>query len=178
MKKNISLKTIKEENLRTILEISYGPTADLEWMKYNGPYFSNPVETWIEFSMGYGKSLINDLMSKAIMLDDKIVGIVTAYWEDFDLKHWLEIGILIYDSNIWGNGIGNTAISLWLKELFTQFDYLPHIGFTTWSGNEGMQKIGEKCGMKKEAVIRKVRYLNGKYYDSVKYGILREELII
>ncbi|WP_423250594.1 GNAT family N-acetyltransferase, partial [Enterococcus lactis] len=52
----------------------------------------------------------------------------------------------------------------------------PHIGFTTWSGNKGMQKIGEKCGMTKEGVIRKVRFLNNQYYDSVKYGILREEL--
>ena len=32
--------------------------------------------------------------------------------------------------------------------------------------------------MKKEGVIRKVRYLDGKYYDSVKYGILREELMV
>ncbi|MGX4763441.1 N-acetyltransferase [Holzapfeliella sp. JNUCC 72] len=31
-----------------------------------------------------------------------------------------------------------------------------------------MQKLGEKCGMTKEALIRKVRYLNGYYYDSVK----------
>lgn len=38
-----------------------------------------------------------------------------------------------------------------------------------------MQMLGEKCGMTKEAVIRKVRYLNGQYYDSVKYGVLREE---
>lgn len=39
-----------------------------------------------------------------------------------------------------------------------------------------MQKIGEKCGMTKEGVIRKVRFLNNQYDDSVKYGILREEL--
>lgn len=41
-----------------------------------------------------------------------------------------------------------------------------------------MQKIGEKCGMTKEGVIRKVRFLNNQYYDSIKYGILREELAI
>ncbi|HHB0719010.1 TPA: GNAT family N-acetyltransferase [Enterococcus faecium] len=34
----------------------------------------------------------------------------------------------------------------------------------------------EKCGMTKEGAIRKVRFLNNQYYDSVKYGILREEL--
>ena len=177
MKNNTSLRTIKEEDLQLIWEISYGPKADLEWMKYNGPYFKDPVETWETFSTGYGKSLINDSMSKAIVADDKIVGIVTAYWIDGNLKQWVEVGILISDGSIGGKGIGNVALSLWLKELFNQFDYLPHIGFTTWSGNKGMQKIGEKCGMQKEGVIRKVRFLNGQYYDSVKYGILREELV-
>ena len=41
---------------------------------------------------------------------------------------------------------------------------------------QGMQKNGEKCGMTKEGVIRKVRFLNNQYYNSVKYGILWEEL--
>lgn len=178
MKKQVSLQPILEEDIKNIWEISYGPKADLEWMKFNGPYFNDPVETWEEFSTGFGKSLINSPMRKAIVVDDAIVGLVTAYWEDGQLKQWLEVGILLYDSNMWGKGIGSVALSNWLKELFVQFDYLPHIGFTTWSGNQGMQKIGEKCGMTKEGVIRKVRYLNGQYYDSVKYGILRDELII
>ena len=38
-----------------------------------------------------------------------------------------------------------------------------------------MIKLAEKLGLVCEARIRKVRYFNGVYYDSVKYGILREE---
>ena len=38
-----------------------------------------------------------------------------------------------------------------------------------------MMKVAEKLGMTKEAVIRKVRYYNGTYYDSIKYGVLRDE---
>ena len=38
-----------------------------------------------------------------------------------------------------------------------------------------MMKVGEKLGMTKEAQIRRVRYWEGHYYDSVKYGVLREE---
>ena len=48
------------------------------------------------------------------------------------------------------------------------------IHYMVWK--QGMQKNGEKCGMTKEVVIRKVRFLNNQYYDSVKYGILWEEL--
>lgn len=173
----IELAVINEEDLLAIWEMSYGPKADLEWMKYNGPYFNDPIMDWEEFSFGFGRSLINDSLSKVIIFNNQIVGLVTAYWEDGELKQWLDIGILIYDSSLWGKGIGSVALSQWIAYLFNLFFYLPHIGFTTWSGNEGMQKIGEKCNMKKEAVIRKVRYLNGVYYDSVKYGILREEFL-
>ena len=38
-----------------------------------------------------------------------------------------------------------------------------------------MMKLAEKLRMKKEAHIPKVRYYQGKYFDSIKYGILREE---
>lgn len=38
-----------------------------------------------------------------------------------------------------------------------------------------MMRLGEKLGMEKEAQIRKVRFWQGQYYDSVKYGVLREE---
>ena len=48
-------------------------------------------------------------------------------------------------------------------------------GLTTWSGNPSMMRVAEKLGFQKEAQIRKVRYYNGKYYDSMKYGILRDE---
>lgn len=43
------------------------------------------------------------------------------------------------------------------------------------NGNIRMMKAAEKLGMLQEARIRKVRYYNDEYYDSVKYGILREE---
>lgn len=49
------------------------------------------------------------------------------------------------------------------------------MGLTTWSGNPGMMRLSEKLGMTQEARIRKVRYYKGIYYDSIKYGILRDE---
>ena len=38
-----------------------------------------------------------------------------------------------------------------------------------------MIRLAEKLGLVCEARIRKVRYFNGVYYDSIKYGILKEE---
>ncbi|MDK2865955.1 MAG: hypothetical protein PWP51_105 [Clostridiales bacterium] len=49
------------------------------------------------------------------------------------------------------------------------------IGLTTWSGNQRMMALAEKLGLKKEAVYRKARIVKGEYFDSVSYGILRDE---
>lgn len=38
-----------------------------------------------------------------------------------------------------------------------------------------MMRVAEKLGMKKEAHLRKVRYFEGVYYDSIRYGLLKEE---
>lgn len=38
-----------------------------------------------------------------------------------------------------------------------------------------MIRVGEKLGMQMEARIRKVRYYNNHYYDSIQMSILREE---
>lgn len=46
---------------------------------------------------------------------------------------------------------------------------------TTWSGNPRMMSLALKLGFQQEARLRKVRYYDGKYYDSVKYGVLRSE---
>ena len=51
---HIQLKSITEENLSALWSISYGPKADLEWKKWDGP-FQDPILTWEEFKNGFGK---------------------------------------------------------------------------------------------------------------------------
>ncbi|MER2175912.1 MAG: GNAT family protein, partial [Carnobacterium sp.] len=75
----------------------------------------------------------------------------------------------------WNKGISTIVLKLWIDHLFENVTNLPHIGFTTWSGNNGMMRVGEKVGMTLEGRIRKVRYWQNQYWDSIKYGILREE---
>lgn len=64
---------------------------------------------------------------------------------------------------------------MWIDHLFNDVTDLPHIGFTTWSGNKRMMHLGDKLGMKLEWQIRQVRFWQGKFYDSVKYWVLRSE---
>lgn len=109
-----------------------------------------------------------------IFIDQEPIGILTQHWEN-EKTRWLEVGIVIYAPHYWNGGYGTRALKLWIDRIFKTTDQLEHIGLTTWSGNHRMMRAAEKIGMMKEAQIRKVRYWQGYYYDSVKYGILREE---
>lgn len=119
------------------------------------------------------KYLFKDSCS-VILVDNQPIGMVSKYWIDQSTR-WIEIGNIIYDENFWSSGIGTKALKIWISQIFKQIDELEHIRLTTWSGNLQMMALSEKFGLKKEAQIRKVRYYQGVYYDSIKYGILRDE---
>ncbi|KRO18412.1 hypothetical protein IV56_GL001546 [Lacticaseibacillus saniviri JCM 17471 = DSM 24301] len=84
------------------------------------------------------------------------------------------MGIIIYRDHLWGQHIGQQALTAWIDHLF-EVVALPHIGLTTWSGNQRMMALSQRIGMREEARVRQVRYWQGHYYDSVKYGVLRDE---
>ena len=87
----------------------------------------------------------------------------------------MEVGIVIFNENYWGKGIGQVALKLWIDEIFNQNPQLVRLGLTTWSGNKRMMNLSEKLGFKKEAVYRQARIVDNQYYDSVSYGILKDE---
>ena len=147
---------------------------EAEWTKFNGPYFQDVLPTEAEFMATVEARWLNEPLRQVITLNHELVGSVSAYYEDDALHRWLEVGIVIYKTDLWGQHVGRLALTQWVAHLFETFD-LPHIGFTTWSGNPRMMHLGEAVGMQLEGRIRQVRYWQGQYYDSMKYGVLREE---
>ncbi|MDR2977792.1 MAG: GNAT family N-acetyltransferase [Streptococcaceae bacterium] len=175
MEDRITLRRFVESDLPDYWSIAFGPKADLRWMDFNGPYFEDPVLTWEEFSAKSGKILTDNPRYNVIIYNHRIIGVASAAWQDGVLKKWLDFGIAIYDSNLWGKGIGRRVVPQWIDQLFESFPEIQHLGCTTWSGNIGMMKLAVKCGLALEGRIRKVRFWQGEFYDSVKYGVLRKE---
>lgn len=87
----------------------------------------------------------------------------------------MEIGIVVFNEDYWGYGIGYKALKLWITRLFNEHEEIVRLGLSTWSGNKRMMRLAEKLGFLKEATYRKARIVNGEYFDSISYGILREE---
>lgn len=169
--KELLLRRIEEKDLLRLWELIYKEDAP-EWKKWDAPYFphkSMPYEQFIKT----GTTWVGKDDFWVICVDDVVCGIISYYFED-DQNRWLEIGIVLHEAHNWSKGLGTRSLKLWINHIFNTLPLL-RVGLTTWSGNERMIRVGEKLGMQMEARIRKVCYYEGKYYDSIRMGILREE---
>lgn len=174
----IKLRKIRKEDLE---EYKYWQQPIHKYHAYNGPYFKKSTAKEVEgeirkLSEQFDKGDENPLSKKMLIISEKteLLGEVNWYWKSKE-TNWLEIGIVIFDEKNWGKGIGQKALKLWIAEIFESKKDIVRLGLTTWSGNAGMMKLSEKLGMTKEADYRKARIIDGKYYNSISYGMLREE---
>jgi len=101
------------------------------------------------------------------------IGWVTVYIQNDD-PHYSEFGIDICEEIYWGKGYGTEACRLWVDYVFMEFN-LSRLGFSTWSGNQGMIGIGKRLGFTKEACIRNACEVHDRFHDRIKMGILRDE---
>jgi RimJ/RimL family protein N-acetyltransferase len=58
-----------------------------------------------------------------------------------------KVGICLPEPRTWGKGYGTEALSLLISHLFTTMD-MKEIRTTTWTGNQRMRRLAEKCGFK------------------------------
>ncbi|MGF1695722.1 GNAT family N-acetyltransferase [Vibrio lamellibrachiae] len=168
--KSIAIRPATPEELEQIYSLV---TTNGEWTKFNGPYFSYSHPTLDEFAKSTFKKLVLGLDMQLLTVNQIPVGTVNCYWECEETR-WLEAGIVLYDSDYWGQGIAALAVPLWVTNLFITRN-IERVGMTTWSGNPRMMALAIKLGFKQEARLRKVRYYQGEYFDSIKYGVLRSE---
>jgi RimJ/RimL family protein N-acetyltransferase len=84
------------------------------------------------------------------------------------------VGIFIGDKNYWGKGYGTDAMSVLVKFIFEQMN-IHKVKLNVFSYNERAIKSYEKCGFKVEGVLRQEIFRDGKYYDEIIMGLLKEE---
>ncbi|MGE6630929.1 GNAT family N-acetyltransferase [Bacillus sp. NPDC077027] len=170
----VVVRSLDEQDIENVWHMKF-KADDQSYRKWNAPYFHEHEIPLAPFKKRYMEDVSVPPKLAAIEIQGEVKGTVSCYWEN-ERTHWLECGIIIYDSSFWSGGFGTEALSLWVDYLFHQID-IPRIGLTTWSGNKRMMRCAEKCGFTLEGRLRKVRYYQEKYYDSMRYGILREEWV-
>lgn len=99
----------------------------------------------------------------------------------FDLED-IDDGYPLFDLRIRaayrGQGLGKASVQWLTKYLFEKHSHLERIVGTTRSDNSAMRKTFRFCGYVKEGHYRKDwPSQNGDSFDTVKYGILRQDWI-
>jgi RimJ/RimL family protein N-acetyltransferase len=169
----VILRMVEDRDLKLLWDYMYGDTNP-EWKNWDAPYFTLEPISYDKWKTSQMKKIQEDNSSRLIIEADGIViGMVTYYWEH-EPSRWLECGIVIYRPEYWNGGFGTEALKLWVNHVF-ESNNVARVGITTWSGNKRMMKAAEKVGMQLEGRMRKCRYYNGEYYDSIRMGVLREE---
>ncbi|MCO7126447.1 GNAT family N-acetyltransferase [Sporolactobacillus shoreicorticis] len=157
-------------------------SPEQDWQKFDGPYY--PLKTKEEIIESVDEQcekirtdsfeIPRKNLAIADKKSDKLIGQVSWYWESRE-TNWLSAGIAIYNPEYWGHGRGYEAFGLWTDYLFQAMPEIVRVDLRTWSGNFGMMRLAEKLGYTKEACFRKARIVDGQYYDSIGYGVLRDE---
>lgn len=86
-----------------------------------------------------------------------------------------EVGMMIGNSNARNKGYGTEALTLLIRFLFMELNLL-RIQLDTWSGNDRALHVYKKCGFQVEGTLRNAEFVNGRYYDQIVMGLLREEV--
>ena len=86
------------------------------------------------------------------------------------------IGYLIGENNYWGKGLASEAVYLASKFSFEVLN-LHKINAGVIEPNLASIKVLEKLGFKKEAHIRDDVFIDNKYLDVIRYGVLKNELL-
>ena len=85
-----------------------------------------------------------------------------------------ELAILIGNKKYWNKGVGSEVYNLIIEYGFDTLN-LNRIYSGQTVSNNGMVKVCEKSGMKKEGIFREALYKHGEYVDTVIYSILHRE---
>lgn len=152
------------------------------WQRLDGPYYPRAEGEELERELERMAARVEraewaEPRVQLVVADassDECIGRVSRYWQSEETA-WLSAGVVIFDPESWGRGLGYEALGLWSEYLFDAMPELARLDLRTWSGNQGMMRLAEKLGHQLEARFRQARIVDGEYFDGLGYGVLREE---
>ncbi|QUH19493.1 GNAT family N-acetyltransferase [Alkaliphilus sp. B6464] len=113
----------------------------------------------------------NNSILAVALIDGEIVGsIVFRGGERSRVRHVGEMGVTVRKS-YWGLGIGSILLDFlikWAKET----DTVKKINLRVRVDNEGAIKLYKKYGFKKEGILTRDFYIDGRFYDSMNMGLI------
>ncbi|MCM1936842.1 GNAT family N-acetyltransferase [Streptomyces sp. G3] len=173
--KLVRLRALRPEDAEHHLRWRNDPEVT-HWATAGDPCFG-PV-TAEAVALGFDTMLrLNPRESAVFTVEDLAGGTVIGMADYRDLDPYAGVatlGVTIGEREFWGLGHGSDALRLLVDHLFGTYP-LHRLELDTWSGNERAVRAFTRLGFREEGRRRSAVLLAGKRYDSVLFGMLREE---
>ncbi|HEX6483398.1 MAG TPA: GNAT family protein [Ktedonobacteraceae bacterium] len=114
-----------------------------------------------------------DQVMLGIEFEKRLVGLVQLTRVDHRMRR-AGIGIAIGEKNMWGQGIGKTALRILLDYAFT-IKGLERVYAEVFSFNQRSQRLMERVGFQQEGLLRQHDIHNGVRQDTYIFGMLKLE---
>jgi RimJ/RimL family protein N-acetyltransferase len=168
--KKVRIRAIEKTDIDEIMKWVNDPEVkDNLLLRY--PISRFQEEKWIERTLE-----ATDPKNKIFAIETKdgvYLGGIGFHGIDWENRN-AEVGIVIGKKEYWNKGYGTDAMMTILDFAFNQMN-LHRVYLRVFEFNARGMKSYEKCGLKKEGVLREDRYRSGEYHDTIMMGILKYE---
>jgi ribosomal-protein-alanine N-acetyltransferase len=166
---NIAIRPVKEADLDQLISAineldSVGAFLPNVWQ--SEPGFRSEFE---------GTGFLTPSFSRFAIVNpsDQVIGLTWSF-KSVPYFDAFEIGYRIFDQEDTGKGYASEALKLLCKYLFEAFQ-VNRLEVRVAAGNDGSEKVAQKCGFNLEGTHREAAYSKGKLYDMHCYALLRRE---
>ena len=132
------------------------------------PYTSEDAEQYIDFCLN---APVDKQLFFAIVVDSRAVGSIgitlgsDVHAKSAEIGYWL-------GEEYWNRGLATKAIREMCRTAFSRYDIV-RIFAEVFADNAGSCKALEKSGFLMEGRLRKSVFKNGRYLDSLIFGLIR-----
>jgi RimJ/RimL family protein N-acetyltransferase len=141
-----------------------------------GEMLAYPVSSIAEAKFIEGAAVSSDKQKTFVietLTEPRYVGSIS-----FNVIDWRNrsagLGIVIGDKSLWGKGYGSDAMRVLMRLGFDKLN-LHRLWLHVHDYNPRAIASYEKCGFKREGVLRQEHFARGKYHDTIVMGILESE---
>ena len=131
------------------------------------PYTLQNAEQFIANALSEGA------YHRAIISDGKVIGGISAVQKCGAMRFCADLGYWLAP-DFWSRGIMTAAVGLFCREIFSSTD-VNRIEAVVFVPNAASCRVLEKCGFRKEGILRQSVFKNGQFYDAAVYGLLASE---
>jgi RimJ/RimL family protein N-acetyltransferase len=130
------------------------------------------IKEWIEKQIESGFKPHQYFFSVRTLAEDKYIGFLAIWVDLIHSEAWVGLGI--GERDFWSKGYGTDMMKLCQGYVFDEL-CLERLSLGVFDYNPRARRSYEKCGFRLEGRIRGELFREGKRYDGLYMGILREE---